>query len=116
MARHFPLSAELNQHLGMRELAVDGRNAPASWQRHFGIAAHLLPGSWALPAAQARAVWLVSPKHALGYWQQAVGRGALHREEVLRLAVRETAASPIAASFWGRYAEAHPARTRNVML
>ena len=108
MARHFPLSAELNQHLGMRELAVDGRSAPASWQRHFGIAAHLLPGSWALPAAQARAVWLVSPKHALGYWQQAVGRGALHREEVLRLAVRETAASPIAAPFWGRYAEANP--------
>ena len=108
MAQHFPLSAEINQQLGMRELAVDGRVAPASWQRHFRIASALLPGSWALPAAQGRAVFSVSPKHALAFWQQAVDRGARHREDVFRLAVQETAAAPVAASWWGRYAEANP--------
>ncbi len=108
MARWFPLSADLNQSLGMRELAVLGRSAPSAWQRHFGIASALLPGSWALPAAQARAVARLSPGLALGYWQQAIGRGALHRDDVFRLAVRETAASPIAAATWGHYVEANP--------
>ena len=108
MARWFPLSADLNQRLGMRELAVLGRSAPSAWQRHFDIAAALLPGSWALPAAQARAVAPLSPGLALGYWQKAVGRGALHRDDVFRLAVQETAASPIAAATWGRYVEANP--------
>ena len=108
MARFFPLSADLNQSLGRRELAVSGRSEPSGWQRHFKLAAQLLPGSWSLPAAQARAVLLVSPKLALGYWQQAVARGAEHRAEVFRMAVRETAASPIAAASWGHYVEAHP--------
>ena len=108
MARFFPLNSDLNQSLGMRELAVLGRSAPSAWQRHFGIASALLPGSWALPAAQARAVLPVSPKLALGYWRQAVERGSFHRDEVFRMAVRETAASPIAAAFWGHYVEAHP--------
>ncbi len=108
MSRHFPLSSDLNQHLGMRELAVLGDTDPISWQRHFRLAAQLLPGSWWLPAEQARAVLMVSPKAALGYWAQAVERGAAHRDEVLGLAVRETAGMPVAASYWGRYAESHP--------
>ena len=108
MARFFPLSSDLNQSLGQRELAVFRRSEPDAWQRHFKVASALLPGSWALPAAQARAVFPLSPKLALGYWQQAVGRGARHRDEVFRLAVRETAASPIAAAWWGRYAEENP--------
>ncbi len=108
MARFFPLNSDLNQTLGLRELAVFGRNEPGAWQRHFKVASALLPGSWTLPATQARAVFSLSPKLALGYWQQAVGRGALHRDEVYRMAVRETAASPIAAVSWGRYAEENP--------
>jgi len=108
LARLFPLSSDLNHALGMRELSVLGRSAPSSWQRHFNIAAALLPGSWALPAAQARAVSRLSPGLALGYWQQAVERGSFHRDEVLGLAVAESAASPIAPAFWGRYVEAHP--------
>ncbi len=108
MARCFPLSADLNQALGMRELAVLGRSAPSAWQRHFSIASALLPGSWTLPAAQARAVARFSPGLALGYWQQAVERGAQHRDEVFRLAVRETTGAPMAAAAWGQYVEANP--------
>ena len=108
MARFFPLNSDLNQDLGLRELAVRGRSAPSAWQRHFSIASALLPGSWALPAAQARAVVRLSPGLALGYWRQAIARGALHRDEVFRQAVRETAASPLAAAAWGRYAEENP--------
>ena len=108
MARYFPLSADLNQALGLRELAVLGRSKPSAWQRHFQVASALLPGSWSLPAAQARAVARLSPELALGYWQQAVERGVLHRDEVFRMAVRETAGSPFAAGSWGRYVEGHP--------
>ena len=108
LARHFPLSSDLNQQLGVRELGALGDTDTGSWQRHFHLAARLLPGSWKLPAAQARSVVMVSPKDALGFWALAVDRGAGHRDEVLGLAVRETAGMPIAASYWGRYVEAHP--------
>ncbi len=108
LVRYFPLSYDLNQNLGMRELAVLGRKAPSTWQRHFNIAAELLPGSWALPAAQARAVAPLSPGLALGYWQQAIERGARHREDVFRMAVQATAQSPMAMAAWGQYAEANP--------
>lgn len=108
LARWFPLNADLNQLIGMRKLAVLGRTSPSVWQRHFDIASALLPGSWALPAEQARAVARLSPGLAFGYWQKAVARGALHRDDVFRLALRETAASPISATWWGRYVEANP--------
>ncbi|MCE9609188.1 MAG: O-antigen ligase family protein [Chthoniobacter sp.] len=108
MARYFPLSSDLNQHLGMRELAVLGRSKPTAWQRHFSLASQLLPGSWRLPETQARAVANFSPGLALGYWQQAVGRGAAHRADVLIMAVNETLASPMAAESWSRYVEANP--------
>jgi len=108
MARYFPLSSDLNQHLGMRELAVLGRSKPSVWQRHFSLASQLLPGSWHLPRAQARAVAPFSPGLALGYWQQAVGRGAAHRGDVLIEAVNATQASPMAAESWSRYVAANP--------
>lgn len=108
LARQFPLSADLHQSLGVRELGALGDTDSAAWKRHFNLAARLLPGSWSLPAAQARSVLMVSPKDALGFWAQAVERGAAHRDEVLGLAVRETAGMPVAASYWGRYVEAHP--------
>lgn len=106
--RYFPLSADLNQSLGLRELAVHGRNLPSSWQRHFHIAAQLNPASSDLPVAQARAVRPLSPGLAVGYWQQAIARGAYHREGLFTKAVQETASAPMAASFWGNYVEAHP--------
>lgn len=108
LARHFPLNSDLNQHLGVRELAVRGDDETAAWQRHFRLAARLLPGSWRLPEAQARAVMMVSPKDALSFWAQAVDRGAGHRDEVLGLAVRATAGMTNGASYWGRYTEAQP--------
>ncbi len=108
MARYFPLSSDLNQALGMRELAVLGRDASSSWQRHFALAAELIPGSWALPASQAGAVAHLSTGLELGYWRQAIGRGSNHRDEVFRMAVTETARSPMGAASWGRFVEAHP--------
>jgi O-antigen ligase len=106
--RHFPLSAALQQALGARQAAIVGRNAPAIWQRHFAIASTLVPGSWRVPAGQARAVARISPGLAIGYWQQAIERCDLHREETLRTAVRETATLPMAAPAWSRYVEANP--------
>ncbi|MGB8169165.1 MAG: O-antigen ligase family protein [Chthoniobacteraceae bacterium] len=106
--RHFPLDAQLHQLLGMRQVRILGTSAPAVWQRHFGIASTLIPGSWTLCASQARTVANVSPGLAIGYWQQALERCDLHREEVLGVGVRETAAFPMAPLVWGRYVEANP--------
>lgn len=79
-----------------------------SWQRHFGIAARLQPASWELSMAQARACQRAGSGLAVNYWQQAVERGGIHRDEILATAVRETARFSNAQSTWGRYAEAHP--------
>jgi O-antigen ligase len=108
LVTYFPLSYDLNQVLGMRQLALLGREKPSVWQRHFTIASELLPGSWALPAAQARAVAQVSPGLALNYWQQAIERGVRHQDDVFRMAVQETSRISMATASWGRYAEAHP--------
>jgi O-antigen ligase len=106
--RCFPLNADLHQSMALRELRLSGRVAPEKWRRDFAIAARLLPGSWYLSLAQARAVQRVSPPQALSYWQEAVQRGGFHREEVLGLAVEETARLPASQAAWGRYVEAHP--------
>jgi O-antigen ligase len=107
--RYFPLDAQLHEALGLRDLRIVGSSEPARWQRHFGIASALVPGSWNLSAAQARAVVKVSPGLAIGYWQQALERCDQHREEVLGLGVRETLKYPEAQLVWGRYVEANPA-------
>lgn len=106
--RYFPLDAQLHQVLGIRQVRIVGRSEPMKWQRHFGLAATLIPGSWTLSATQARTVANVSPGLAMGYWQQALERCDLHREEVLGIGVRETASFPMAALVWGRYVEANP--------
>ena len=106
--RYFPLHAPLHQAIGLRQVRLLGRRAPTIWQRHFGIAATLIPGSWPLIAMQARAVAGVTPGLAIGYWQQALERCDLHRDEVLGIGVRETAAYPMAPMLWGRYVEANP--------
>lgn len=106
--RWFPLNADLHQAAGLRRLGLQGREAPAAWQRHFAVAARLVPSSWYLTTAQARAVQRLSPMMALPYWQQSVTRGGIHREEILAAAWEETARSPAARAAWGRYAEAHP--------
>lgn len=79
-----------------------------SWQRHFGVASRLQPSNWEMPIAQARACQRVVPGLAPGYWQLAIERGGIHREEILGMAVQETSRSPAAQSAWGRYVEAHP--------
>lgn len=106
--RYFPLSADLHQELGLRQVAILGRASPGVWQRHFAIANTLLPGAWSLPARQARAVEGVAPEVAVGYWQEAVERATLHRDEVFRTAVLETVRHPVARAAWARYAAAHP--------
>ncbi|MEA3213712.1 MAG: hypothetical protein QOE70_6769 [Chthoniobacter sp.] len=105
---YFPLSADLHQSLGMHQVEVLGRSNPSVWQRHFSVASRLVPGSWTLPAEQGRMVLGIAPGLAVGYWQQAIERCDLHRDDALRTAVRETSASPLAESLWGRYVEANP--------
>jgi hypothetical protein len=75
--RYFPLNPDLHQSAGLRELSIDGRKAPASWQREFGIAARLEPSSWYLCLAQARVCQRVVPSLAFKYWQEAVERGGI---------------------------------------
>ena len=58
--------------------------------------------------AQARACERIAPMQAVTYWQQAVEKGGIHRDDVLAMAVQETARFPAAQSAWGRYVEAHP--------
>jgi O-antigen ligase len=106
--RWFPLDAQLHQTLGMRQVAILGRSGPTVWQRHFGIAATLIPGSWTLLATQARSIAKVTPGLCIGYWQQALERCDQHREEVLGLGVRETINFPAAPTLWGQYVEENP--------
>ena len=106
--RWFPLNADLHQSTAFRLLRLHGREEPTGWQRHFAIAARLLPGSWDLTIGQARAVQRLSPVLALPYWQKTVARGGIHRDEVLASAWQETARSPAARAAWGRYVEANP--------
>jgi len=107
-ARDFPLDAPLHQIIGIRQVRILGASKPTVWQQHFGIAQALIPGSWPLVATQARTVASVSPGLAIGYWQQALERCDLHRDEVLGIGVRETASFPMGRLLWGRYAEANP--------
>jgi O-antigen ligase len=107
--RYFPLSPELRESVGLREMQSLGLSAPGPWQKDLAIAARLEPGSWGILATQARACQRISPGLAVHYWEMAVERGGIHRDEVLRLGVQETtAASPIAEASWGHYAEANP--------
>jgi hypothetical protein len=104
----FPLDAELHQIIGLRQVRIVGNSQPMKWQRHFGIAATLVPGSWPLIAMQARAMAKVAPGLSIGYWQQAVERCDLHRQEVFGTGVQETAAFPMSPLLWGRYVESNP--------
>ncbi|HEY3900033.1 MAG TPA: O-antigen ligase family protein [Chthoniobacter sp.] len=106
--RYFPLNADLHQMAGLRELRIDGRTNPISWKRHFGLASRLQPAVWAVPEAQARACLRVAPGMALEYWQEAIERGGIHRDEILHEAVQETQRFPAAQTAWGKYVEAHP--------
>ncbi len=105
---YFPLNADLHQSVGLLQVRALGKDNPVPWQRHFGIAARLQPASWEISMAQARACQRIGSGLAVGYWQQAVERGGIHRDEILATAVRETARFSNAQSIWGRYAEAHP--------
>ncbi|MEZ0254180.1 MAG: O-antigen ligase family protein [Chthoniobacter sp.] len=105
---YFPLNADLHQSVGLRQVRTLGKDNPLPWQRHFGIASRLQPASWEISMAQARACQRIGSGLAIGYWQQAVERGGIHRDEILGTAVRETARFSNAQSIWGRYAEAHP--------
>ena len=106
--RYFPLNADLHQSVGVRELRLFGRQNPTDWQRHFAIASRLQPSVWEVSQTQARACLRVAPGMALEYWQQAIEHGGIHRDEILGMAVQETARFPAAQAEWGRYAEAHP--------
>lgn len=105
--RYFPLNPALHQAAGMQQLAVRRRTSD-DWARHFQIAARLVPSSWRYSAEQARACRRLAPGHALHSWQMAIERGGHRREELLMLAMHETATVRGAATTWAAYAEAHP--------
>jgi len=105
--RAFPLSPDLHQAIGMRQLWTS-RPGTTPWAEHFRIAARLTPGSWKLVYEQARATRRFSPGHALHYWQLTVERGGHRREELLQQAVAQTADLPGADTAWASYVEAHP--------
>jgi O-antigen ligase len=107
--RYFPLSPELRETVGLRQMRSLGLSAPSQWQSNLAVAARLEPGSWGILETQARACESVAPGLAVHYWEMAVERGGIHQDEVLQIAVREsTAASPTAEASWGRYVEANP--------
>jgi hypothetical protein len=106
--RYFPLNASLHQSAGLREVRLFGPNNSTIWQRHFAVASRLQPSVWETPMNQARACANIAPMQAVTYWQQAVERGGIHRDELLNSAVQESARFAAAQSAWGRYVEAHP--------
>jgi hypothetical protein len=107
--RYFPLSPDLHESIGIRQMQSLGLSKPALWQGNLAVAARLEPASWGILESQARACQSVAPGLAVHYWEMAVERGGIHRDEVLQMAVRETTlASPTAEASWGRYAEANP--------
>jgi len=106
--RYFGLNPWLHQGLAARQMHVDGRARPGVWQRHFALAARLLPNSWSVRATQARLTRRFAPELSLGYWQQAVDRGTLHRSEIFTLALEETRGIPDAPGSWARYVEGNP--------
>lgn len=107
-AKYFPLNADLQQALGMRQLRLLNRQSPAVWQRHFAAASALMPASWRIPVTQAVAVERIAPGLAMSYWQQAVDRCSLHRQEILGRGVKATAKVPLSNASWTRYVEANP--------
>lgn len=102
----FPLSAQL--HLTAGETFLATGQPPATWQNEFRIAARLLPASWRICAQIAQKLHTPSPALALHYWQVAVERASIHREEVFQRAIRETAELPPAHSVWNGYVATHP--------
>lgn len=104
---YFPLNPTLHQMIGLREVRSDGRGS-AEWARHFQIVARLIPGSWRPVAEQARAARVASPGYAIHAWQLAVERGGHRRDELLELALKETASIPGSVATWSNYADAHP--------
>ena len=106
--RYFPLNPDLHQSVGLRELQIQGKANPTSWQRHFGIVARLRPGVWEFPLIQARTCQRVAPN----FWpwisgEETVERGGIHRDELLRNAVQETARFPAAQEAWGTLCRGH---------
>ena len=106
---YFPLSPELHESVGIRQMQSLGLSKPALWQGNFAVAARLELSSWGILETQARACQSLAPSLAIHYWEMAVERCRLHGDELLETAVRETTAvSPTAEASWGRYVEANP--------
>ena len=105
---YFPLNPTLHVSIAMHQIDDPLGRRAAEWQRHFRIAARLMPGSWELAAMQARACARVSPGISLHYWQFAVERAGHRAEEVFGIGMQETARIPGSAGAWEQYAHNHP--------
>ena len=105
---YFPLNPTLHYSIAMHQIDDPLGRRTAEWQRHFRIAARLMPGSWEMAAMQARACARVSPGISLHYWQLAVERAGHRAEEVLGIGMEETARVPGSAAAWEQYVQNHP--------
>ncbi|HEX4086990.1 MAG TPA: O-antigen ligase family protein [Chthoniobacteraceae bacterium] len=104
--RYFPLSPDLHQKIGVRELLI--ANRPNEAWREFRVADRLLPGSWAQPAAQA---WLsrdYSPGMSFHFWSVAIERADRRADEIFLAACRNSLDLPGGAEYWRSYASGHP--------
>ena len=105
---YFPLNPTLHYSIAMHQIDDPLNRRTAEWQRHFRIAARLMPGSWELAAMQARACVRVAPMMSLNYWQVAVERAGHRAREVFGIGMQETARVRGAAELWAQYAQIHP--------
>ena len=104
----FPLNPHLHQAIGILQLDTPAERASGEWQRRFQLAERLMPGSWEIAAAQARACTRAAPGMALHFWQIATERAGHRADEVFGIAIDETSRIPGALASWGQYAHAHP--------
>lgn len=102
----FPLNAKLRL-IRAHYLEITGA-PPPQWQNEYRVAARLLPASWKICAQIAQHCQQVSPSLGLHYWQMAVERASLHRNDAFRDALRETANLASADAIWQSYVDTHP--------
>ena len=102
----FPLSPQLHEQIGIREIEVT-RHPDSAW-REFRIADRLNPSAWSLPALQG---WLsrdASPGMSFHFWSVAIERGEDRAPEIFLAAYRNSVDLPGGEEYWQSYAEGHP--------
>jgi hypothetical protein len=114
VAADFPLDREIQQTTGLREVEAEipsfkaGKPLSQQWQRRFDLVARLAPGLYGEAMQQAYAVSQLSKGLAIGYWQTAVDKARFEKNEILRIAIRETSSFPGATGRWDSFCTERP--------